>query len=125
MAINNKRISVAELDFDAIKTNIKNYLKGQSEFTDYDFEGSAMSVLIDLLAYNTHYNSIYTNLAVNEMFLDSASKRSSVVSLAKMLGYTPVSAKSATAVVNITISAPTSNPAISRRPRKCRVTPPV
>ena len=116
MAINNKRISVAELDFDAIKINIKNYLKGQSEFSDYDFEGSAMAVLIDLLAYNTHYNSIYTNLAVNEMFLDSASKRSSVVSLAKMLGYTPVSAKSATAVVNLTISAPTSNPAVVTLP---------
>lgn len=116
MAINNKRISVAELDFDAIKINIKNYLKGQSEFSDYDFEGSAMSVLIDLLAYNTHYNGIYTNLAVNEMFLDSASKRSSVVSLAKMLGYTPVSAKSATAVVNISISSPTSNPAVVTLP---------
>lgn len=116
MAINNKRISVAELDFDAIKTNIKNYLKGQTEFTDYDFEGSAMSVLIDLLAYNTHYNSIYTNLAVNEMFLDSASKRSSVVSLAKMLGYTPVSAKCATATVNISISSPTSNPAVVTLP---------
>lgn len=116
MAINNKRISVAELDFDAIKLNIKNYLKGQSEFSDYDFEGSAMAVLIDLLAYNTHYNSIYTNLAFNEMFLDSASKRSSVVSLAKMLGYTPVSAKCATATVNITISNPTSDPAVVTLP---------
>jgi phosphohistidine swiveling domain-containing protein len=116
MAINNKRISVAELDFDAIKLNIKNYLKGQTEFSDYDFEGSAMSVLIDLLAYNTHYNSIYTNLAVNEMFLDSASKRSSVVSLAKMLGYTPVSAKCATSTVNISISSPTSNPAVVTLP---------
>lgn len=116
MAINNKRISVAELDFDAIKLNIKNYLKGQSEFSDYDFEGSAMAVLIDLLAYNTHYNSIYTNLAFNEMFLDSASKRSSVVSLAKMLGYTPVSAKSSTATVNVTISNPTSNPSVATLP---------
>lgn len=116
MAINNKRISVAELDFDAIKLNIKNYLKGQSEFSDYDFEGSAMAVLIDLLAYNTHYNNIYTNLAFNEMFLDSASKRSSVVSLAKMLGYTPVSAKCSTATVNITISSPTSNPAVVTLP---------
>jgi len=112
MAINNKRISVAELDFDSIKANIKEYLKGQSEFTDYDFEGSAMSVLIDILAYNTHYNGIYTNLAVNEMFLDSASKRSSVVSIAKQLGYTPVSAVCASAVVNLTIASPTSSPAV-------------
>jgi len=72
--------------------------------------------LLYLLAYNTHYNSIYTNLAFNEMFLDSASKRSSVVSLAKMLGYTPVSAKCATATVNITISTPTSSPAVVTLP---------
>jgi hypothetical protein len=107
---NNRRLNVAELDFDAIKTNLKNYLKSQDEFSDYDFDGSALSVLLDVLAYNTHYNGIYTNLAVNEMFLDSASKRSSVVSLAKMLGYTPRSAKCATAVVNLTVTSPTSSP---------------
>lgn len=101
---NNKRIQVSELDFDAIKTNLKTFLKGQSEFSDYDFEGSALSTLIDVLAYNTHYNGIYTNLAVNEMFLDSASKRASVVSLAKMLGYVPRSARSARAMVTATLS---------------------
>ena len=110
---NNKRMSVSELDFDTIKTNLKTFLSGQTEFQDYDFEGSGLSVLIDLLAYNTHYNGIYTNLAVNEMFLDSASKRASVVSLAKMLGYTPRSAVCARAVVNATISAPTSSPDVA------------
>jgi hypothetical protein len=110
---NSKRMSVSELDFDTIKTNLKTFLSGQSEFQDYDFEGSGLSVLIDLLAYNTHYNGIYTNLAVNEMFLDSASKRASVVSLSKMLGYTPRSAVCARAVVNATISAPTSSPSVA------------
>lgn len=114
---NNKRIQVGELDFDAIKTNLKNFLKGQEEFSDYDFEGSGLSTLLDVLAYNTHYNAIYNNLAVNEMFLDSASKRASVVSLAKMLGYLPRSAKCATAVVNATVTAPTSSPATVTIPR--------
>ena len=106
-------MSVSELDFDTIKTNLKTFLSAQSEFQDYDFEGSGLSVLIDLLAYNTHYNGIYTNLAVNEMFLDSASKRASVVSLSKMLGYTPRSAVCARAVVNATISAPSSSPDVA------------
>jgi hypothetical protein len=110
MAINNKRITVSDLDFDTIKANLKTFLQGQSEFSDYDFEGSGLSVLLDVLAYNTHYNGVYTNLAVNESFLDSASKRASVVSLAKMLGYVPRSAKCATAVVNATITSPTSSP---------------
>lgn len=116
MATNNKRIQVTELDFDAIKNNLKEFLKGQSEFTDYDFEGSGLSVLLDVLAYNTHYNGVYTNLAVNEMFLDSASKRASVVSLAKALGYTPRSAVCARATVNATIVSPTSTPEIATLP---------
>ena len=116
MATNNKRISVAELDFDAIKSNLKTYLKGQSEFQDYDFEGSAMSVLLDILAYNTHYNGIYTNLATNEIFLDSASKRVNVVSLAKMLGYTPKSALSARALVDLTIISPATQPSVVTLP---------
>jgi hypothetical protein len=112
MASNNKRISVSELDFDNIKANLKEYLKGQDAFSDYDFEGSGLSVLLDILAYNTHYNGIYTNLAVNEMFLDSASKRSSVVSLAKLLGYTPNSAKCATATVTLNITSPSTGPSV-------------
>ena len=118
MTTTSKRMSVSELDFDTIKTNLKTFLKGQTEFQDYDFEGSSMAVLIDLLAYNTHYNGIYTNLAVNEMFLDSASKRASVVSLSKMLGYTPRSAVCARAKVNATIAAPSSSPEVATLPAK-------
>lgn len=116
MAIDSKRIRVSDLDFDSIKANLINYLRGQSEFSDYDFEGSGLSVLLDVLAYNTHYNAVYTNLAVNEMFLDSASKRSSVVSLAKTLGYTPHSARSSTAVVDVTVRNTTSYPSIITLP---------
>ena len=87
MAVNNKRLSVTELDFDDIKTNLKTFLKAQTEFKDYDFEGSGMSVLLDTLAYNTHYLGFNANMVANEMFLDSASLRSSIVSHAKMLGY--------------------------------------
>lgn len=107
----NKNITVAELDFDAIKSNIKTFLKAQSTFADYDFEGAGLSVLLDILAYNTHYNALYTNLAVNESFLDSASKRSSVVSRAKEIGYVPHSATGAIATVNIVVSGTTSSPA--------------
>ena len=108
--MDNKRIRVTELDFDQIKSNFKNYLKGQTEFQDYDFEGSGVSVLLDILAYNTHYNAMYANLAMNEAFLDSASKRNNVVSHAKSLGYTPISAKSALATVNITVINPIDSP---------------
>jgi len=113
---NSKRLKVSELDFDAIKTNLKTFLKAQNQFSDYDFEGSGLAVLLDLLAYNTHYNGIYTNLAVNEVFLDSASKRASVVSLSKMLGYTPRSAVCARAVVNAVITAPSSSPSVATLP---------
>jgi hypothetical protein len=106
----NKRITVTELDFDGIKGNLKNFLKGQTEFQDYDFEGSAMSVLIDVLAYNTHYNALYNNMSINEMFLDSARKRNSVVSISKMLGYSPRSATCSQATVNIVVSGGTSSP---------------
>lgn len=109
----NRRIQTSELDFDGIKQNLKNYLQGQSQFSDYDFEGSGMSILLDVLALNTHYNSLYTNLAVNEAFLDSASKRASVVSKAKEIGYIPHSSIAATAevtilMINDQISAPAS-----------------
>lgn len=100
-----RNIKTDALDFDEIKENLKEYLRGQSEFTDYDFDGSAMSILLDVLAYNTHYNSLYTNLAANEMFLDSARKYSSVTSLAKSLGYTARSVTSARAKVNVIIVA--------------------
>jgi hypothetical protein len=106
----NKKINVAELDFDAIKNNLKEFLRGQTEFQDYDFEGSAMAVLLDVLAYNTHYNSLYNNLSINEMFLDSARKRNSVVSIAKMLGYTARSSTCAKVTVNIVVSGGSSTP---------------
>ena len=105
-------LRIAELDFDQIKTNLKTFLTAQSEFTDYDFEGSGLSVLLDILAYNTHYNAYLANMVVNEMFLDSAVKRSSAVSIAKHLGYTPVSARGAVANLDIVVTNPTNLPAI-------------
>lgn len=109
MATNNK-IQTSELDFDAIKAALISYMQGQDTFSDYNFEGSGLNILLDVLAYNTHYNALYTNLAVNESFLDSAAKRNSVVSIAKMLGYTPRSAVSATATVNVQVVSTTSSP---------------
>lgn len=105
--MNNKNIITSELDFDLIKENLKTYLKGQQEFSDYNFEGSGLSILLDILAYNTHYNALYTNLAINESFLDSASKRSSVVSIAKLLGYTSTSAICASAKIALSLNAST------------------
>ena len=103
------RLDVTELDFDTIKANLKTFLKQQDQFTDYDFEGSGMSVLLDLLAYNTHYNAVYANMLANEMFLDSADLKNSIVSHAKHVGYTPVSATSATANIKITFNAATAS----------------
>lgn len=104
-------LRIAELDFDQIKTNLKAYLNSQTEFVDYDFEGSGLAVLIDLLAYNTHYNAYLANMVVNEMFLDSAVKRASAVSIAKHLGYTPRSVRGAKANLDITVNNPTGLPA--------------
>lgn len=99
------RIQISDLDFDLIKTNLKNFLKQQSEFVDYDFEGSGMNVLLDILAYNTHYNSYFLNMAVNESFLDSAIVRDSVVSHAKSLGYLPSSIKSSIAKIQLIVDS--------------------
>lgn len=104
------QIKTDELDFDLVKANIKEFFKSQDVFTDYDFEGSALSVLIDVLAYNTLYNSFYNHLTINEMFLDSASKYASAVSLAKTIGYTPKSMRSARARLSIVISGVPENP---------------
>ena len=101
MASANTYLQVSELDFDDIRTNLKSYLSTQNQFTDYNFEGSAMSTLLDVLAYNTHYNAYYLNMVANEMFLDTAQQRDSVVSRAKELGYTPISSVGSTAVVNL------------------------
>jgi len=97
-------LNVTELDFDTIKNNLRTYLAAQTEFTDYDFSGSALSLLLDVLAYNTHYNAVLANLQANEMFIDTAIKRTSVVSLAKMLGYSPRSTTSAKATVDLIVT---------------------
>ena len=110
MADVSSKLKVSELDFDTIKYNLKNFLSDQNEFADYNFNASAMSVLLDLLAYNTHYNAFYLNMTVNEMFLDTASIRNSVVSRAKHLGYTPRSSRGAKAYVDLTIT-PADTPA--------------
>lgn len=89
MATANNALRVTELDFNSIRENLKTYLRSQSEFNDYDFDGSGMSVLLDILAYNTHYMAYYINVVSNEMFLDSAQLRKSVLSHAKTIGYVP------------------------------------
>lgn len=102
------QLNVTELDFDNIKQSLRQFMSSQSEFSDYDFEGSALSVLIDALAYNTHYNAILAHMLANESFLDSAIKRSSVVSLAKALGYTPKSRKCSSTKVDLRITPASS-----------------
>ena len=97
---------IVELDFEAAKTQLKDYLRSQTQFKDYNFEGSNMSVLLDVLAYNTYHNNFYTNMAISEMFLDSAMLRNSVISHAKELNYLPRSRKSPKAVVRVRIDDP-------------------
>ena len=98
------KLEISQLDFDGIKDNLKTFLSQQDEFTDYDFEGSGMNVLLDVLAYNTHYLGYNANMLANEMYLDSADQRSSVVSLAKQVGYTPKSAVSSTARIDVVVN---------------------
>jgi hypothetical protein len=98
------KLSVSELDFDNIKSNLKTFLQNQSEFQDYDFEGSGFAILLDVLAYNTHYLGFNANMLANEMYLDSADIRKNIVSLAKMLGYTPTSPKAPTASIDILVN---------------------
>jgi len=100
----NTKLRVTELDFDLIKSNLKNFLKAQTEFKDYDFEGSGMSILLDTLAYNTHYLGFNANMLANEMFLDSATLRSSIVSHAKTLGYEVSSCRAPKATINISLT---------------------
>ena len=92
-----------DLDFDQIKTSIKSYLRANSNFTDFDFEGSNFSVLIDTLAYNTYITAFNSNMVVNESFLDSATVRENVVSLARNIGYVPRSRTAATAEVSFDV----------------------
>lgn len=104
MSSNN--LKIADLDFDKIKSNFKDFLRAQDTFKDYNFDGSSLSVLLDVLAYNTYYNAFYANMIGNEMFLDTATLRESIVSKAKMLGYTPSSRKSSEVFVDLIVFIP-------------------
>ena len=111
------RLQVTDLDFDTIKKNLKNFLKQQSEFTDYDFEGAGLNVLLDILAYNTHYNAYYLNMVANESFLDSATTRDAVVSHAKTLNYVPYSVTAPKATINVTVNSTTTDVDTATLPR--------
>lgn len=103
-------VRITELDFDQIKNNLKNFLQSKSEFNSYNFEASGLSVLLDILAYNTHYDAFMANMLHNEAFLDSAKKRASVVSRAKDLSYVPRSTTAASAYVDVVVNSPTGSP---------------
>ena len=112
-----QKLRITELDFDQIKTNLKNYLRNQDQFTDYDFEGSGMSVMLDVLAYNTHYNAYYLNMVANESFIDTAIMRDSVVSHAKALGYVPFSTTAPVAIINVTVETSTTGTGVLTLPK--------
>jgi hypothetical protein len=114
------RLRVTELDFDTIKENLKTFLNQQSEFTDYDFEGSGLNILLDILAYNTHYQAYYLNMVANESFLDTALLRDSVVSQAKVLGYVPYSRKAPRAIINFTVETGSNTASTMTIPRGYR-----
>ena len=103
------KLQVSELDFDKIKANLKTFLQSQTQFQDYDFEGSGLSILLDVLSYNTHYLSYIANMSTNEMYLDSADIRKNIVSLAKMLGYTPTSPRTPRAQIDVVVNNATGS----------------
>ena len=103
------KLEVSELDFDTIKLNLKTFLQSQTQFQDYDFEGAGLSILLDVLSYNTHYLSYIANMSTNEMYLDSADIRKNIVSLAKMLGYTPTSPRAPRAQIDIVVNNATGS----------------
>lgn len=119
---NKNQINLTNLDFDAIKASLKTHLQGQSEFVDFDFEGAGMNILLDLLANNTHYAAFMANMLANEMFLDTAAIRNSVVSHAKHISYTPTSPQAASALldVQVTPAQPTHTPAAISIPRNTK-----
>jgi hypothetical protein len=98
------KLVVSDYDFDAIKSNLKSFLQGQTQFQDYDFEGSSLSILLDILSYNTHYLAYLANMSTNELYLDSADIRNNIVSLAKMIGYTPSSPRAPIASIDVTLN---------------------
>jgi hypothetical protein len=103
------KLEVSDFDFDAVKANLKTFLQSQSEFSDYNFEGSGFAILLDILAYNTHYLGFNANMLANEMYLDSADIRKNIVSIAKMLNYTPSSVKSPVANIDIEVNDATGS----------------
>ena len=103
------KLKISDLDFDQIKINLKTFLQSQTELQDYDFEGSGLSILLDVLSYNTHYLSYIANMSTNELYLDSADIRKNIVSLAKMLGYTPSSPRAPKSNIDITINNATGS----------------
>jgi hypothetical protein len=109
MAGENSNIQITDLDFNLIKTNLKRFLQSQNTLQDYNYEGSALSTLLDVLAYNTQYQAYYLNMVANEMFLDSALQRASVVSHAKLLNYTPQSAAAPRAVIDLVMNNVTTS----------------
>lgn len=113
----NSQLQITDLDFTSIKTNIINFLRSQNTFQDYNFSGSALSTLIDILAYNTQYNAYYLNMVANEMFLDSSLQRSSVISHAKLLNYTPQSRVAPSAIVDLVVSGVPSGTTVLTLPR--------
>jgi hypothetical protein len=102
--MSNQKLNVSDLDFDQIKTNLKTFLQAQTQFQDYNFEGSGLSILLDVLSYNTHYLSFIANMSMNETYLDSADIRNNIVSLAKMIGYTPSSPRAPRASIDILVN---------------------
>ena len=104
------RLNVTELDFDQIRANLKTYMLNQTTLADYDFDGSALSTLLDVLSYNTFYNAFNANVQANELYLDTAQVRNNVVSHAKSLGYVPRSRTAASAVLDVTVNSPAGTP---------------
>ena len=117
ITVSKERLNVTEMDFDQIKSNLKTFLQSQTQLADYDYEGSAISTIIDVLAYNTFYNAFNANLNINEIFLDTAQVRNNVVSHAKSLGYVPRSTTSAFATINVVVNNPAGSPSSLAMPR--------
>lgn len=117
VTVSKERLTVTDLDFDQIKTNLKTFLQAQPDLADYDFEGSALSTIIDVLAYNTFYNSFNANVNMNEIFLDTSQVRNNVVAHAKSLGYVPRSATSSFANIDVTVNNPAGSPTSLSMPR--------
>ena len=105
------RLRISELDFDTIKSNLKTFLNQHSEFTDYDFDGAGLNILLDILAYNTHYNAYYLNMVANEAFLDTSLLRDSAVSHAKTLNYVPHSTRAPVAIIDFSVESNTTTAA--------------